>query len=95
MTRKGCFTDYYGYVKTLPCLVRDGCCFGAVEGHHVRSRGAGGTDVEGHGSHGNLIPLCAVHHREGHMVGWKTWQQRHGVDTQSEAERTYRCYANN
>lgn len=32
---------------------------------HIKSRGAGGDDVEW-----NLMPLCRAHHQEQHKVGW-------------------------
>ena len=84
------FGPFYQHVIQLPCIINDGCCYGKVEGHHVKSRGAGGTDTVGVGSHGNLAPLCTVHHYQGHSIGWLTFQKRHGVDLQSQAENIYR-----
>jgi hypothetical protein len=44
------------------------CCacgrMGAVDAHHVTTRGAGGGDTEN-----NLMPLCHEHHTEWHMIG--------------------------
>jgi 5-methylcytosine-specific restriction endonuclease McrA len=52
------------YKSSLPCVAcgerKDGfVCF-----HHVKSRGAGGSD-ESH----NLMPLCAWCHTEVHKIG--------------------------
>lgn len=49
-------------------------CLGRTEAHHVR---------EGHGAMGtkpgddNVVPICAAHHRQGHSVGWKTFEARY------------------
>lgn len=48
--------------REKPCVVcgtRQG-----VAGHHIRSRGSGGDDVEM-----NLLPLCVQHHTEVHATG--------------------------
>jgi hypothetical protein len=86
-------TDVFGpfadYIRQQPCLV---CGRRPSEPHHIRSRGAGGTDIEGFGSHGNLVPLCGPFgcHAEGHQGGWQTFQKNHGVDLRSAAENYYR-----
>jgi hypothetical protein len=77
------------YVRNLPCLA---CGTWPSDPHHVKSRGAGGTDVEGHGSHGNVVNLCRTCHRELHTTGVKTWQKHHKIDLQAEAERIYRTW---
>jgi hypothetical protein len=46
---------YLAYVRTLPCCVANGRCLGQIIPHHVKSRGAGGSDTD-------TIPLCAAHH---------------------------------
>lgn len=43
-----------------PCIV----CGKSGVGHHVKSRGSGGDDVES-----NLMTLCVVCHREVHDIG--------------------------
>lgn len=47
---------------TFPCSVCHS--HGTTVAHHIKSRGAGGDDVEE-----NLIPLCHVHHSEIHQIG--------------------------
>lgn len=39
---------------------------------HVRSRGAGGPDVEW-----NVMPLCRTHHTEQHKKGWEAMASRY------------------
>lgn len=48
--------------RKMPCLVCGG--YNSVSGHHLRTRGSGGPDIEE-----NLIPLCFSHHAEIHNVG--------------------------
>jgi len=36
--------------------------------HHIKSRGAGGSE-----EHDNLISFCAEHHQEVHTTGWRTF----------------------
>jgi len=40
--------------------------------HHIRSRGAGGSDELG-----NFLSLCSKHHIEIHMMGWQTFARCH------------------
>ena len=47
----------------------------ACDPHHVHSKGALGKQVDER----NVAPVCHTHHREGHSIGWDTWQQRYGV----------------
>ena len=59
------YGEYHRWIKTLPCTfdgIRGGC-FGPIDGHHVRSVGAGGKDFA------NEIPVCRTHHREIHDRG--------------------------
>ena len=46
---------------------------------HVRSRGAGGTD------RANLVPMCATHHAEQHIMGIRTFEKRHSVNLKQMA----------
>lgn len=48
----------------MPCAVGYVTHMRPVAGHHIKTRGAGGGDVEE-----NLIPLCAAHHSEIHAMG--------------------------
>ena len=66
--------------------VRNRCCLicGASppsDAAHVRSWGAG------HGDEDNLVPLCRTHHSEQHTEGIETFQRKHDIDLEAEAER--------
>ncbi len=50
-----------------------------VQVAHVRSRGAGGTDL------GGAVSLCAHHHALQHQLGIHTFQREHGIDLWSMA----------
>lgn len=43
-----------------------------VEPDHVKTRGAGGGD------RGNLVPCCAIHHRERHTIGIRSFEEKYG-----------------
>lgn len=51
-------------IRQLPCAIKGRLCTGDIDPHHIKSRGAGGDDVEE-----NLIPLCREHHTEIHQIG--------------------------
>jgi len=40
--------------------------------HHIRTRGAGGTDEPG-----NLIALCTAHHTEAHAMGIQSFANKY------------------
>ena len=84
-----CFGPLCSYARTQPCLVCGRCPSVA---HHVKSRGSGGTDTVGKGSHGNVVPLCLGCHDRGHVMGWQTFQKRTGLDLTCEAEKLFRRY---
>ena len=48
----------------FPCAVGYVTHMRPVAGHHIKTKGSGGGDVEE-----NLIPLCALHHSEIHAMG--------------------------
>lgn len=58
------------YTKRTPCIV---CGETPCDNAHVRSRAAGGTSSD-------VVPLCRVHHRAMHDIGYLTFQVRYGVD---------------
>lgn len=66
--------DYAGpyaeWIRAQPCCCQARGHFHAVEAAHVRSRGAGGH------AHANLLPLCGIHHRLQHIVGWLDIEER-------------------
>lgn len=55
-------------VRGRPCLI----CGQPSDPAHVRGRGAGGDDVAT-----NVVPLCRLHHREQHQLGWSRFLDRH------------------
>lgn len=73
---------YLTWLHTLPCCVSGEW---PVEAHHVRSKGAGGTDRE-------AVPLAPRLHREGHRTGWRTFQAKYGVNLPAIAERLAGTY---
>lgn len=60
-------------IRQRPCLV----CKRPPpsDPHHVKSRGAGGTDEME-----NLIPLCRRHHVEIHQIGRKTFVKKYSLN---------------
>ena len=60
--KKGYSIEYANYwAQRLFCEI---CGHPSAPPHHIKTRGAGGTDEEA-----NLIALCAVHHKEAHTIG--------------------------
>lgn len=62
--------DYLDFIRQRPCIV---CRRYGVHAHHVKSRGAGGSDYL-------AVPLCPEHHHLCHVLGKETFQARMGVD---------------
>lgn len=66
------------FVKSHGCCV-PGCThlagglYAIIDFAHVKSRGAGGTDLFG-------VSLCRFHHGEQHEIGIRSFQKRHGID---------------
>ena len=65
------------WVAEQRCVLRDSFghyCLGTVQCCHVKSRGAGGSDV------GNCFPGCAVAHTRQHDMGIDSFQHYYDVD---------------
>lgn len=84
------FGAFYVWLKkTQGCVVggrwvsASDTCMGAVAGHHLKSRGAGGTDMDG------LAALCAKHHTEVHTIGRTAFEQKYQTDLDLEHARCY------
>lgn len=66
------------HCASLPCLA---CLMtgrrqeSRTQADHIRTRGAGGKEVE------NLWPLCALHHDERHRVGLRTFETMYHLDS--------------
>jgi len=48
------------------------CDYFADPPHHIRTRGAGGSDEAS-----NLLSLCTAHHREAHTIGMLTFGEKY------------------
>lgn len=53
-------------------------CGDRIESHHVRVEGDGTTGKKPSDEH--VVPLCNLHHEEGHRIGWKSFEARYKVD---------------
>lgn len=53
---------------------------------HVKTRGAGGEDIE------NIVPLCRLHHNELHQHGILTFEIRYNFDIRNQAVVSYQEY---
>jgi hypothetical protein len=73
--------DYQAFVRRLGCLI----CGQPAEPHHVLNR-------RGYGDARNLVPLCRLHHREGHDKGWRTWERRYGQKLKPIAVLLYEAW---
>lgn len=43
--------------QSKPCVLEGSDCYGNVAGHHIKTKGSGGDDIDI-----NIIPLCSGHH---------------------------------
>lgn len=79
---------YVAWLHQEPCVVgqRHGfsLCEMPIEVAHLKHRGIGGKNVPWLA---NTYPLCRRHHAEQHALGVLSWQRKHGVDLEEEAER--------
>lgn len=55
-------------IRSNPCLV----CGQQAETAHIKSRGAGGSDIPE-----NLLPLCRRHHSEQHQIGFVRFSRKY------------------
>jgi 5-methylcytosine-specific restriction endonuclease McrA len=75
MTRE---LEFLAWVRLRSCLV---CGRPPVnQAAHVKTRGSGGKDLD------NVVPLCYRCHSEQHTIGIKTFQKRHGLDLERDAQ---------
>jgi hypothetical protein len=58
--------------RRLPCCV---CGDSPCDPHHLKSRGAGGTDRD-------TVPLCRTHHDMAHQMGAVTFWSLHQLDSE-------------
>lgn len=69
-------------VRALPCCVL-GCHGKPVETHHERRGTGGGTGLKPDSRW--VVSLCLRHHREGHTIGWNTFEKRYSLDLRAIA----------
>lgn len=62
--------DFLDFVRQHPCTV---CGESGVHAHHLRTRGAGGSDY-------TAVPLCGLHHQQWHQLGNRPFREKTGVD---------------
>jgi len=74
---------YRRWIREQPCLI----CGAPAEPAHVKSRGAGGADLD------NIVPLCRRHHQEQHQSGIRSFATRYGVDLSQCAAAYGEAYA--
>jgi hypothetical protein len=73
------------WIKSLSCAVRRTDCSKVMHPHHVRNgTGAGTALLPGDEW---CVPLCMVHHDEGHNGGWKSFELKYGIDLRRLAEQ--------
>jgi len=80
--------EFVRWLHGWKCCVPN-CGVWPVDAHHVKSRGAGGSDRQ-------AIPLCHFHHVMGgsavHKVGILTFQKMHAIDLEAQVERFNALY---
>ena len=67
----------------MPCVIPG--CDQLGEAHHVKTRGAGGSDKD-------QIPMCHDHHMEGHTGGWKTFEEKYSINLRVIADVIYQAW---
>ena len=79
--------DFRVWVREFGCLTPRRACSRKIDLHHVRTLGAGGKDES------NVVPLCHVHHMEGHTGGWETFERKYDLDLTHIAGRLWATYS--
>jgi len=69
--------DYLDFLRGQHCIV---CMAPADDPHHLKSRGAGGSDY-------TAVPLCRGHHRELHAMPDADFEDEYHLDLWREAVR--------
>lgn len=78
------YGSFFRYVRTLPCAIAgEHECGGTVDGHHIKSVGAGGEDAN------NCVPLCRFAHTEIHMIGAARFNDKYFNDLHLYARAIY------
>jgi hypothetical protein len=77
--------EYRNHIRDFPCCVLKDC-FGIVHAHHVTTKGAEGKDEA------NLVPLCAKHHSEIHLMGRNSFKEKYFLNLEDLADRLYKSW---
>lgn len=62
--------DFLAFVRSKTCAA---CGAHSPDPHHLRSRGAGGSDR-------TCVPLCRAHHSDWHAFGPVSFAEKHSID---------------
>jgi hypothetical protein len=77
---------HMGWVRTkTPCSVHGWACTGRAVAHHDRTGQSGGTGMKPPDR--RVVRLCEELHDEGHLIGWKSFSAKYGVDLSAVADR--------
>ena len=82
-------TPHLEWIRSLPCMIGRPTCGTTVHAHHVRVGTGGGTGRKPDDRW--TVPLCPLHHAEGHTGGWATFEAKHGVDLRARAIELAAC----
>ena len=75
---------HMAWIRHQPCLIGSRVCQGVhVHAHHVRRSSTSGTGLKPDACY--CVPLCAVHHWEGHNKGWDTFERKYNVGLDAQA----------
>lgn len=77
--------QYVRFVHEWPCAVSDCYPCYPVHAHHVKTRGAGGSDK-------TCIPLCPLHHQMVHTIGIKTFEKKFELNLEGLIEHYNALY---
>lgn len=64
--------EFLKHVRALGCSV-SGCRINTINSHHLKTRGAGGSDY-------TCVPLCWKHHAEIHQLGRSKFEEKYSID---------------
>jgi len=72
--------DYLEWIERRPCVVcgrlKAGFKQDKNDAHHVNDKSGGSAKFNDK----RALPMCWDHHREGHQIGWITFQKKHNLD---------------
>ena len=74
-------TSHLQWIRGHVCALdksRVSSCYGPIECAHVEGSGTGGMGMKADDIF--TIPLCQLHHRGRHSIGWQTFDRLHHFD---------------